>query len=129
MVLKNKKKNGVQRTAANFEPSVFVDFFGDYPLVRVLDFLVENDAFDYCKKDICKNAGVSWNTLESLWKTLDEKEIVLFTRKVGKSPLYKLNTKNPNVQRLIEFDRSITKKSLESVEPEKIKIKALASVR
>ncbi len=129
MTLKNKKKNGVQRTVAGAEPSIFVDFFGNYPLVRILDFLVENDSFDYCKKDICKNAGVSWNTLESLWKTLEEKQLVFFTRKVGKASLYKLNTKNPSVQHLIEFDRSITKKSLESVEPEKIKIKALAKVR
>ena len=41
------------------EKSLFVDFFGDYPLIRVLDFLVENEIFDYTKKEICEYADVS----------------------------------------------------------------------
>lgn len=49
----------------NANNSLFVEFFGDYPIIRVLDFLIENDVFDYSKKDICRNADVSWNTLET----------------------------------------------------------------
>ncbi|MFQ6073057.1 MAG: hypothetical protein ACE5KT_10215 [Methanosarcinales archaeon] len=54
------------------EKSLFVEFFGDYPLIRVFDFLLENEVFDYTKKEIAKYSGVSWNTLETLireiWK-------------------------------------------------------------
>ncbi len=30
--------------------SLFVEFFGDYPLIRVLDFLIEQEGFDYSEK-------------------------------------------------------------------------------
>ena len=76
------------------ESSLFLDFFGNYPLIRIFDFLIENDSFDYSKKDICKNARVSWNTLETFWAKLGKKGIVVSTRKVGKAGMYKINKKN-----------------------------------
>ncbi|MBU2100211.1 hypothetical protein KKB11_03190, partial [Candidatus Micrarchaeota archaeon] len=93
----------------NKDKSLFVEFFGDYPIIRVLDFLIENDVFDYSRKDICRNADVSWNTLETFWNSLEERNIVDYTRKVGKASLYKLNTKSPIVEKLIELDNKLMK--------------------
>ena len=95
--------------------SLFVEFFGDYPLVRVMDFLIENDEFDYCRKDICDYADVSWNTLEKFWKRLEKIKIISFTRKVGKARLYRLNRSNKTVQKLIELDNTLLKQSLGSI--------------
>lgn len=106
--------------------SLFVDFFGDYPIVRVLDFLIENDLFDYSKKDICRSADVSWNTLETFWKKLEKKNIVAHTRRVGKAEMYKLNSDNPIVKKLIELDNQLMKKSIAQIGAEKEKIKAFA---
>ncbi len=36
------------------EKSVLIEFFGDYPLIKVLDFLVDNRGFDYSKTEISK---------------------------------------------------------------------------
>lgn len=101
--------------------SLFIEFFGDYPIIRVLDFLIENDIFDYSKKDICRNADVSWNTLENFWNKLEEKDVVIFTRKVGKSQMYKINKKNPLVRQLIELDNKLMKNSMEKIGVEKAK--------
>ncbi len=106
--------------------SLFVEFFGDYPIIRVLDFLVENDAFDYSKKDISRNAGVSWNTLEGFWQKLEEMKIVVHTRKVGKAEMYKLDTENPIVKQLIELDNRLIKKSTEKISSAKEKAKSIA---
>lgn len=108
------------------DKSLFVEFFGDYPIIRVLDFLVEQDIFDYSRKDICRNADVSWNTLETFWGKLEERGIVTYTRKVGKASMYKLNTKNPVVKQLIELDNRLMKKAMEKVGEEKEKVKAIA---
>ncbi|MFH1390949.1 MAG: hypothetical protein ABIH20_01420 [Candidatus Diapherotrites archaeon] len=105
--------------------TLFIEFFGNYPIIRVLDFLIENDIFDYSKKDIAKNARVSWNTLETFWKNIEEKGIVVYTRKVGKASMYKLDSENPIVTQLIELDNKLMKKSMEKIGP-KEKIKALA---
>jgi len=105
--------------------TLFIEFFGNYPIIRVLDFLIENDIFDYSKKDIAKNARVSWNTLETFWKNIEEKGIVVYTRKVGKASMYKLDSENPIVTQLIELDNKLMKKSMEKI-GSKGKIKALA---
>lgn len=96
--------------------SLFVEFFGDYPVIRVFDFLIENRVFDYSKKDICRNAQVSWNTLETFWQKLEQEKIVAFTRKVGKAGLYKLNVANSAVAELIELDKKLMKNSINELE-------------
>ena len=39
------------------EKSVFVEYFGDYPLIRVLDFLIEGREMDYSMTEIVKKPG------------------------------------------------------------------------
>jgi hypothetical protein len=100
------------------QKSVFIDFFGDYPIIRVLDFLIENEIFDYSKKDIAKYSEVSWNTIEKFFDKMIWMKIIVKTRKVGKSDMYKLNIKNPIVQNLIEMDKKLILGSIKDVESE-----------
>lgn len=104
------------------EKSLFVEFFGDYPFIRVLDFLLENEIFDYSKKEICENTGVSWNTLETFWNKMEEKKIVVRTRKIGKSYLFKINLENPVIQKLIELDKKLMLESIERVKEEMVPV-------
>ena len=83
--------------------------FGDYPLIRVLDFLIEGREMDYSMTEIAKNSGVGWTSFSEIWPQLTKKEIVTFTRKIGNAKLFKLNTKNPWVKELIRMDNVITK--------------------
>ena len=108
------------------DDSLLVNFLGDYPLVRVLDFLVENNIFDYSKKDICRFANVSWNTLEIFWGNLVESGIVEYTRKVGKARMFKLDTSNPVAQKMLELDKTLMKQSIESLDKTDKKLKAIA---
>ena len=91
------------------EKSVFVEYFGDYPQIRVLDFLILGRDMDYSMSEIAKNSGVGWTAFSELWPHLVEREIVVFTRKIGNAKLYKLNVKNPWVKELIKMDNTITK--------------------
>ena len=86
------------------QETIFVEVFGKSPIVRLLDFLITYQAFDYPLTEIAEKAGVSYSTLQTFWAKLVENKIVLKTRRVGKSDLYKLNTKNPAVQQLIKLD-------------------------
>jgi len=108
------------------DDSLLVNFLGDYPVVRVLDFLVENNIFDYSKKDICRFANVSWNTLEIFWGNLVESGIVEYTRKVGKARMFKLDTSNPVAQKMLELDKTLMKQSIESLDKTDKKLKAIA---
>lgn len=91
------------------EKSVLIEFFGDYPLIRVLGFLVENRGFDYSKIEISKGAGVSWGSLYGLWSRLENLGIVTPTRRFGKTKLYKLNEKNPFVKKILDLELDLIK--------------------
>ena len=102
--------------------SVFLEKFGDYPINRVLDFLVVFNAFDYNIFDIAKNSGVGYSTLKILMKELIKNRIVIKSRVVGKSKMFKLNEDNLTVKRFVQFYWDITnnielkEKSLKKIE-------------
>jgi len=111
------------------QKSLFIDFFGDYPIIRVLDFLIENEIFDYSRKDIAKYSDVSWNTLEKFFEKLLKMKIIIRTRKVGKSDMYKINLENPTVKKLIEMDKGLMLGSIIDETESKIKVKLQQRVR
>ena len=97
------------------DDSCFVEAFGDSPMVRVVDFLIENKLFDCTKSDIASGAKISRPTLDKLWPTLVRLEIITETRRIGNGVLYVLNTKNPAVKKLLELDWVLTKMATEKL--------------
>jgi len=91
--------------------TVFREIFGDHPIIKVLDFLITFQLFDYPLTEIAKNAGVSYSTLQSFWHRLVAHGLVIKTRRVGKSDLYKLNTNNLAIKQLIQLDWNFIKES------------------
>lgn len=104
-----KHKNGLE------EDSVFVEIFGNNPMMKVLDFLITFADFDYPLTEIAKNSSVSYSTLQTFWHKLEKNKLVIKTRRVGKSDLYKLNTHNPAVKQLIRLDWNLIKGEEQSV--------------
>ena len=89
--------------------TIFIEVFGNNPVVKVLDFLINFQLFDYPLTEIARNSNVSYSTLQTFWNNLEKNNIVIKTRRVGKSDLYKLNTKNPAVKQLIKLDWNLIK--------------------
>ena len=90
------------------EKSLFLKVFGDSPKLRVLDFLVVSDEFDYSMKEIAEKSGVGYSTLRLFWKELVKDKIVIHTRDIGKARLFKLNTENPIVKKFDKMYWEIT---------------------
>jgi len=104
------------------EKSSFRLIFGDTPIIKVIDFFLDNREFDYSLTDIAKNADVGWSTLHKFWNQIVKLGIVTRTRTIGRAKLYKLNSSSPLVKKLIELDMSISKKMiLEEMNKQKIK--------
>ena len=91
--------------------SAFLEYFGDTPKLRFLDFLIGNHFFDFPLTEIARGSNVSYNSVVSFFAEFVEKEIVIKTRRVGKSDFYKLNLKNSFVKNIIRLDWSLTKKT------------------
>lgn len=82
------------------EGSIFLDYVGDTPRMRILQYFIEGRDFDYTLTDLL-NAGVSWGTLNSLVPKLLELGIVIKTRKIGRATLYRINQENVMMKQLI----------------------------
>lgn len=92
------------------DQSAFVKVFGDTPYIKVLDFLLsEGRVLDYSLTDISKHTGVAWSTLHLVWPGFEQLGIVVKTRTIGRSKLYRINEENPLVQILIKSDFLLSK--------------------
>jgi len=98
--------------------SAFLEYFGDTPKLRFLDFLIGNHFFDFNMTDMAKEAGISYNSLKEFFNYFLEKEIVIKTRRVGKSDMYKFNMDNDTAQHFLKFAWFLTKKDLGPEESE-----------
>ena len=98
------------------EPSIFTKTFGNYPLIRILNFLIYSRDFDYPITEIAKNADVNFQTLKKLWPKLEQDKIVVSTRTISGNTLYKINVNNPVVKKLIELNNFLCWEFAESIE-------------
>ena len=96
--------------------SIFIQTFGNYPLIRIFNFLIYSRDFDYPITEIAKNSGVNFQTLKKLWPKLERDKIVVSTRIMGGTTLYKINATNPIVQKLIELNNFLCWEFAESLE-------------
>lgn len=97
------------------EESIFLEYVGDNPRMRILQYLIEGRDFDYTLTDLL-NAGVSWGTLNTLVSKLLELGIVVKTRKIGRATLYKINLENVAVKQLIELYDNLLLEKLSQME-------------
>jgi|SRR3989344_2018202 len=107
------------------ETSLFIGFMGDSPTIRILDYLLTERDLDFSITDIAKNAGIGRATLYRIWGDLIKNKIIVFTREVGKSKLYKLNKEHIAIQKLLEIDNALILEDLRKrSEKQKLEIPA-----
>jgi DNA-binding transcriptional ArsR family regulator len=80
----------------------FTAIFEGSPHARVLDFLVEHEGFDYNISELAKHSAVARPTVYKVVRDFLRKGLIVETRRVGNSQLYKLNLDNEVVRSLVE---------------------------
>jgi hypothetical protein len=88
--------------------SSFVKVFGDTPINRLWEFLIDSrGVFDYSMTDISEAAGISWNTLKDIFPYFVKNHIVRETRKIGRATMYMLNENHPRSVFMIGMQKAI----------------------
>jgi hypothetical protein len=104
--------------------TAFLEIFGDSPILKVLDFLIVNEDFDYSMTDIATLSGVGYSTLKLFWGKLEENDIIVNTRTVGKAKMYRLNLANLVIKKFRDFYWETTKHQVrEKVKEKEITVK------
>ncbi len=94
------------------DKSLFLDFMGDSPMMRVMDYLITERELDFSITDMANNAGIGRATLYRMWDDLIENKIIIPTREIGKAKLFKLNMNNKKVQKLVEISDMLVLEAL-----------------
>ena len=102
------------------EQSVFVEYFGSSPYVKVLDFLLQGQDFDYSMTEVARGAKVGWSAFTNVWKKLLDKKIIIETRTIGNAKLFKLDKENLFVKKIIKLDWELTKSETEKLSSKKL---------
>ena len=87
--------------------SMLLQYLGKNPELRVIDFLLENTLFDFSKKEILEEIGMSKSTLYRILPKLLRMEIIRITRRIGKAPLYQINVESPVVKDLWNIEKTL----------------------
>ncbi|MCK4399082.1 MAG: hypothetical protein KAV25_08830 [Methanophagales archaeon] len=87
------------------EKSVLVDFFGDTPFIRVIDFLIENIGYDYTETEIAKGSEIDWSTLSKMLDRMERYRLIV-VRKEGEK-LYRVNEKNSLIKDLLNLEMDL----------------------
>lgn len=83
--------------------SIFLKLEGTTPKNKIWDFLITHQEFDYNLKEISEFAKVSYATLKRTFPYFIKNKFVIKTRSIGKANLYKLNKRNKEVGRFIDY--------------------------
>jgi hypothetical protein len=95
------------------EQSFFLQYLGDNPKIRILDFLMENFALDFSMPQIAEGGSVAYTTLMDIFPNLIKQKIVVETRKIGKSKLFKINLDSPIVKSLLAIDIKLSEAAIQ----------------
>ncbi len=84
--------------------TVFIDYLGDTPRARLLDFLGDHPTSDYNITELAAKGGMTRQTAYSVLDEIVPLRMVLYTRDVGQSKMFQLNMDHPIVQSVLQAD-------------------------
>jgi DNA-binding transcriptional ArsR family regulator len=96
------------------------NIFGETPIIKILDHLIDHKGFDYTKTEIAEHAGIGWSALNRHWEELERWNFVKATRTIGRATLYTLNVDNLIVKKLLKFDIEAANYMAEKIAQEEI---------
>jgi DNA-binding transcriptional regulator GbsR (MarR family) len=90
------------------EPTLLIQFLGNNPTLRIIDFFLDNRT-DYSKKEIIESLGMSKTTFYKVWRQLEKFKVVTPTRRYGKAQLFKLNENSTIIRKLMILDFTLVR--------------------
>lgn len=93
--------------------TLLLKYLGLSPILRIIDFFLDNPLSDYSKNEIVRNLNMGRVTFFRYWRELEKSGAVKITRHVGRATLYQLDRHNEVVRQLIRLDMALARKSME----------------
>ena len=95
------------------DETLLLRYMGASPILRIVDFFLDNPLSDYSKNEIAKSLAMSRVTFFKYWKELEKSGALTISRKIGRATLYELDRQNEVVRQLIKLDMALARKSMQ----------------
>jgi predicted transcriptional regulator len=95
------------------EETLLLKYLGPSPVLRIIDFFLDNPFADYSKNEVVENLAMGRVTFFKYWKELEKTGAVKATRRVGRATMYQLDRRNEVVKQLIKLDMALGRKAME----------------
>ncbi len=92
--------------------TLLLQYLGPSPVLRIIDFFLDNPLSDYSKNEIVKDLGMGRVTFK-YWKELEKSGAVKVTRSVGRATMYQLARQNEVVKQLIRLDMALARGAMD----------------
>ncbi len=102
---------------------MFIEFMGDSPMIRVMNYLLTERELDFSITDMARNSGIGRATLYRIWDNLIRNNIIIHTRNIGTAKLFRLNAENVKIRKLIEIYDLLVLEELKNQTQKKIKVR------
>jgi len=90
------------------EKSILLKVLGENPKLRIIDFFLDNPLFDFTKKEVIEALGMNKQTFYKYFREIEREGIVEVSRKIGRTKLYRINSKHPLVAMLRELEKKLS---------------------
>lgn len=91
-----------ERMIKKDECGVFCEIYGTTPRNRILEFFLEGRELDFGIGDVAAEIEMNRATCYNTMKELLEEGLIIPTRKIGKTQLYKINIVKAEVKILVQ---------------------------
>jgi hypothetical protein len=93
--------------------TLLLKYLGASPILRIIDFFLDNPFSDFSKNETVKDLGMGRVTFFKYWKDLEKSGAVKVTRSVGRATMYRLATQNEVVRQLIRLDMALARGAMD----------------
>ena len=98
--------------------TLLLKYLGPSPVLRIIDFFLDNPLSDYSKNEIVGRMEMGRVTFFKYWAELEKSGAVKITRKIGRATMYKLDRENEVVKHLIKLDMALARRAMEKATEE-----------
>lgn len=107
--------------------TLLLKYLGSSPILRIIDFFLDNPLSDYSKNEIVTTLGMGRVTFLKYWKELERSGAVKVVRSVGRATMYQPDKQNEIVKQLIRLDMALARHSIDKATREYQKAPLLRS--
>jgi transcription initiation factor IIE alpha subunit len=72
--------------------NILSDIFASRAVAQILDFFLDHKEFDYSSSEIAQKTKLSFRTVFREIPNLEKNQLIYYSRKIGKTNMYRLNT-------------------------------------